>query len=735
MAAGGMLRLANSSISTAGAGMYGVLTGIGGTTTIAGDLIGTSGAQAFGVASINGGSTTLNGATVSTSGAGAHALYVSGSGSSATVEGTSTFKTTGAGAGGLYAIGGGVINVTGATTITTTGAALAGVAVSQAYGVVSDGAGSQINLEGPTTINAAGGAFYFADTAKTGSTGSINLTGNLSLTTTGSSNAAITLSGAGASFNGTGGGTITSAGTAISFLNGSGQSATFDNYDIRNASGDLIFADPSTATINFNSTTANAGTGTLLDATGGSDITLISNNSTLTGVITTDATSTSTVVLTNGTVWNVAGSSNLSSLTVNNSSVVFAAPATGGFKTLTTGSYAGSGATLVMNATLGGAGSLADHLILGSSPTGSTEIIIRNAGGAGGATSAAGIPLISSTGGAIPASAFAISAPLLLNGYEYTLNGEGTSAESLVSKPATATAQAVNSVAAVAESKQSQTITQRQLGSILLGAQEQINCTSCSSGFASVGSFAIGAHGRWTINKDLSLLAGFSYDDYSAKGVRVTDAWMLAGGLRYDFTELGRSRPFVEVGGSISPYQLATYTRSYQNGDSNGTGSGSSIDRSLALYGRVGWVDRLTPVDEAAVYTDLARSWQTSTGYSESTNAGNPFGATFPSGLDTLNIFKIGAQYTHLFFEKWEVNGGAGWAHGFSASYGETADVDGFGYLSAPAPAAFSWGELTGRVGYRFSDRLVLDLFLLGTVGPQPVGNTIYGGLGVRYAF
>ena len=97
-----------------------------------------------------------------------------------------------------------------------------------------------------------------------------------------------------------GGGTIASAGNAIEFLGGSNQTATFDNFTINNPSGDLVFADPSTATINFNTTTANAGSGNLLNATAGSAVTFNANASTLTGAISTDPTSTSNVNLTNG---------------------------------------------------------------------------------------------------------------------------------------------------------------------------------------------------------------------------------------------------------------------------------------------------------------------------------------------------------------------------------------------------------------------------------------------------
>ena len=353
----------------------------------------------------------------------------------------------------LYAIGGGVINATGATTITTTGGAVAGAPISAAYGIVADGLGSEVNLQGPTTINASGGAFYFADTANTGATGTINISGPLTLTSSGTSAAALTLSGPGASFSGTGGGTITTAGTAIAFDNATNATATFDNFTISNASGDLIFADPSNATINFNSTTADAGAGTLLDATNGSNITLNSNNSTITGVMTTDATSTSAVSLTNGSTWTMTGSSNLTSLSANNSAVVFSPPTNGAYKTLTVGSYSGNGATLTMNAALGGPGSLADHLTLASSPTGATSLVSPQRRRAGGANQLVRHSADFDDLGRHPRQCIHAAKSRRRRRLQYNLSGSGNDQEMLVSTPATTTAQATSSVASVGDSR------------------------------------------------------------------------------------------------------------------------------------------------------------------------------------------------------------------------------------------------------------------------------------------
>jgi hypothetical protein len=41
------------------------------------------------------------------------------------------------------------------------------------------------------------------------------------------------------------------------------------------------------------------------------------------------------------------------------------------------------------------------------------------------------------------------------------------------------------------------------------------------------------------------------------------------------------------------------------------------------------------------------------------------------------------------------------------------------------------WFEYCGRLGYRIAQGWVADLFVNGTLGPQPVGNTVHGGVGV----
>ena len=80
-------------------------------------------------------------------------------------------------------------------------------------------------------------------------------------------------------------------------------------------------------------------------------------------------------------------------------------------------------------------------------------------------------------------------------------------------------------------------ITNQVLGNVLLGVNEQINCSDCVSAFGSVGSFTAGVHGRKELTNNLSLLAGLAYTQYSEGGYHVTSAPIGAFALRYDFVD------------------------------------------------------------------------------------------------------------------------------------------------------------------------------------------------------
>jgi hypothetical protein len=288
-----------------------------------------------------------------------------------------------------------------------------------------------------------------------------------------------------------------------------------------------------------------------------------------------------------------------------------------------------------------------------------------------------------------------------------------------------------NSFGGVAGQRFNQMITNQVLGSVLLGVNEQINCSDCISTFGSVGSFTAGVHGRKELTNNLSFLAGLAYTQYSENGYHVTSAPIGAFALRYDFTDWGSSRPFFDVGTVLSPFQKVRYSRTYVTSLGPVALDSSTDSADYGVYGRAGWITRLSPRDEAAASIELWQLWQRVSGYSDPLVAFNPFNATVATGTDRTSLVKIGGQWTHLFPYNIEGNVNGFFVQSFATHSGIVATVTGDG-LVVPTMGNQNWFEYGGRLGFRLSRGWIADLFVNGTLGPQPVGNTIHGGVGLR---
>jgi hypothetical protein len=287
------------------------------------------------------------------------------------------------------------------------------------------------------------------------------------------------------------------------------------------------------------------------------------------------------------------------------------------------------------------------------------------------------------------------------------------------------------SINGLANQRFNQIITNRVLANVLLGANEQINCSDCVSVFGSAGSFSAGIHGRKEITSNLSLLAGLAYTQYGESGYHVTSAPIGAFALRYDFTDWGSSRPFFDVGTILTPFEKVSYGRNYTTNLGGVAPQGSTNASEYGVYGRAGWISRLSPRDELAVSVEVWQLWQRVNGYSDPTTAFDPFNASIASGTDRTNLAKVGAQWTHLFGSSIEGNLNGGFVQSFANHSGLVATVTGDG-LVVPTIGNQYWFEYGGRIGYRITKGWTADLFVDGTLGPQPVGNTIHGGIGLR---
>ena len=298
--------------------------------------------------------------------------------------------------------------------------------------------------------------------------------------------------------------------------------------------------------------------------------------------------------------------------------------------------------------------------------------------------------------------------------------------------PVTGADSSAGSIGDLGKQRFNQMVTHRVLGSVLLGVNEQVNCSDCVSAFGSAGSFSAGIHGRKELTPNLSLLAGIAYTQYSEGGYHITSAPIGAFALRYDFVDWGSSRPFFDVGAILSPSEKARYSRSYMTSLGPVSLESQTHSENYGAYGRAGWVSRISPRDEVAASVEVWQLWQRVKGYSDPTVAFNPFDATIATGTDKTNLVKVGGQWTHLFGSSVEGNINGGFVQSFANHSGIVAAVTGNGTVVTPTLGNQSWFEYGGRLGFRITKGWVADLFVNGTAGPQPVGNTIHGGVGLR---
>ena len=287
------------------------------------------------------------------------------------------------------------------------------------------------------------------------------------------------------------------------------------------------------------------------------------------------------------------------------------------------------------------------------------------------------------------------------------------------------------SIGNLANQRFNQMITNRVLGSVLLGVNEQVNCSDCVSAFGSAGSFSAGIHGRKEQTPNLSLLAGIAYTQYSEGAYSVTSAPIGAFALRHDFADWGSSRPFFDIGTILSPFEKVRYSRSYVTSLGAVSLDSSTDSSDYAVYGRAGWISRLSPRDEVAGSIELWQLWQRVNGYADPMAAFNPFSASIATGTDRTDLVKLGGQWTHLFGSSVEGNINGALVQSFANHSGIVATVTGDG-LVVPTIGNQAWFEYGGRLGFRITKGWVADLFVNGTLGPQPVGNTIHGGIGLR---
>jgi outer membrane autotransporter protein len=319
-------------------------------------------------------------------------------------------------------------------------------------GLLATGAGSQIVANGLTDNLLGVGGGDVGVNADSG--GKVTLTNSMvSVVGAGSGEAGLkatnsgsidTSGGSVAVTNGVGGllqngGTLNMTGTdvtasgngGVGFLFNSGGSANTLNYSngTITASAASFSVQGAAANINLAGTIAIVNNNTLLATSSSGSTTFNAQGSILQGVITTDASSTSTVNLTQGTVWTMTGNSNATNVTNDGSSIIFTPPSgdptqLGSYKTLTAVNYTGTGGEILLNTYLGGDGSPSDRLIIngGTATSDATSLMFHNTTGPGGQTTANGILVVNAiNGGTTAPGAFVLNGEARAGEFDYDL--------------------------------------------------------------------------------------------------------------------------------------------------------------------------------------------------------------------------------------------------------------------------------------------------------------------------
>lgn len=409
---GSLIGLTGTRVSTTNINAIGLHAAAGGTITATDITVNTQGQSALGVQAQDAGSAiTLNRAAITTAGDAANGIQASNAGRVQVTD--SSVATTGSAAHGIAAINGGTLSATG-TAIAVSGNGSAAI-------YLSGSAPSAVSVTGGS-LSATGGAVVRAE----GGTGSVTLSGVNTIVT--------------AAVNGR-----QLLALATEDTTGTPSNLTLNILDMPTVSGDIV-VDPSTLTYRVANSrwagdlvlsgpgnTANASftasqwTGNLL-ADAGNTANVALQSSLWTGL----ARNATNVTIDGSSVWNVTGNSNAIGA-VNNAGLIQFLALPGSYSTLTVGSYTGStGSRIGFNTYLGTDNSPTNLLVVnGGQASGTTALLVNNAGGPGAQTTADGIRLVQVTGGgASTTNAFTLGQRVAAGAYEYQLfRGGSTGAD------------------------------------------------------------------------------------------------------------------------------------------------------------------------------------------------------------------------------------------------------------------------------------------------------------------
>jgi probable HAF family extracellular repeat protein len=304
----------------------------------------------------------------------------------------------------------------------------------------------------------------------------------------------------------------------------------------------------------------------------------------------------------------------------------------------------------------------------------------------------------------------------------------------------TTSADQQKSVQSLSDDQRGQMIESRITANELLGTTRPINDSSYTFAGAMFGSAVGYTGGQYSMN-GMTVLGGIAYGAQDYSNIEQDAATTIAAAIRYAFGNGSQTlRPFVELGGWVTPQADMTLSRNYSNGIGTSTGTGTTEATSWAGYGRLGVTSSITPKDKLTGFAELGQQYMSFSGYSETASASNPFPATVSSGLVRMSVMRAGGSWTHNladirmndFTLPVSLTLAGAIAHSFDVHSGLTAN-SGLG-TSTAANTSDTWGEFGARLEGELTKNIALDLDISGTTSDQ-LGTSVHGGIGMSYKF
>ena len=285
------------------------------------------------------------------------------------------------------------------------------------------------------------------------------------------------------------------------------------------------------------------------------------------------------------------------------------------------------------------------------------------------------------------------------------------------------------------EQRFNQMITNRVLGNVLLGVNEQVNCNDCVSAFGSAGSFSAGVHGRKNLTAQSVAAGRHRLHPVQSKAATTSPARRSARSRCAMISSTGDRRGRSSISAPSCRRSRKCATRA---ADTTSLGAvsleASTTSENYAVYGRAGWMSRLSPRDEVAASVEVWQLWQRVKGYTDPAAAFNPFDASIATGTDRTNLVKVGgtmdapvrlerrSQYQRRMGEILRI--ALRHRRERDRRRYHRSDNRQPGLVRIWRPARLPHHQGLGRRPLPQRHRQ-----------PQPVGNTLHGGVGLRIAY